>query len=80
MMATREVKVYSTPMCPWCKRAKQFLEDNGVEYRDLNVAEDGGARDEMIERSGQMGVPTILIGDEVVVGFDEALLREKLGL
>jgi len=79
-MSTKEVKVYSTPKCPYCKLAKKFLEDNGVEYQDFNVAEDSAAREEMINKYHQLAVPTICIDDEVIVGFNEALLKEKLGL
>ena len=79
-MSTKSVKVYSTPTCPWCKRTKKFLEDNSIAYQDLNVAEDEAARNEMIEKTGQLGVPVIDIDGEIVVGFDEPLLKEKLGL
>ena len=79
-MSAKEVKVYSTPECPWCKRVKQFLEDNGIKYQDFNVAEDKTAREEMITKSHQLAVPTILINGEVIVGFNETLLKEKLGL
>jgi len=79
-MSAKEVKVYSTPRCPWCVRAKKFLEDNGIEYQDLNVAEDSAAREEMINKCQSLAVPTICIDGEPIVGFNEALLKEKLGL
>ncbi len=79
-MSAKEVKVYSTPTCPYCKMAKKFLEDNAIEYQDLNVAEDKAAREEMIRKSGQMGVPVIEIDSELMLGFDQAQLKEKLGL
>lgn len=79
-MSTKEVKVYSTPTCPWCKRAKKFLEDNGIAYDDLDVAGDKEAREEMVRKSGQMAVPVIEVDSEVGVGFDEGWLKEKLGL
>ena len=78
-MSTKEVKVYSTPGCPWCGRAKKFLEDNGIEYQDFNVAEDRAAREEMINKCQSLAVPTICIDGEPIVGFNEALLKEKLG-
>jgi len=59
---------------------KSFLGNNNISYQDLNVAEDKAARDEMIERSGQMSVPVIDIDGELVIGFDEAQLKAKLGL
>ena len=79
-MADKVVKVYSTPTCPWCRRTKQFLDNNGIKYQDLNVADDKAAREEMINVTHQMSVPTIMIDTEMVVGFKEAELKEKLGI
>ncbi len=79
-MSTREVKVYSTPYCPWCKRTKKLLEDNGIAYQDFDVAADREAREEMIRKTGQMAVPVIEIDSDIVVGFDEGWLKQKLGL
>ncbi len=79
-MSTKEVKVYSTPTCPWCKRTKKFLEDNGIAYQDLNVGADRAAREEMVRKTGQMGVPVIEIDGDFVVGYDEGWLKQKLGL
>lgn len=79
-MGAKEVKVYSTPTCPWCKKVKKFLDDNGIKYQDFNVAEDKAARDEMVSKAHRLAVPTTVIDGEVVVGFDEKLLKEKLGL
>ena len=76
----REVKIYTTPDCPYCKMAKKFLDDNGIKYQEFNVAEDKAALKEMEDKYNSLGVPTICFDNEVVVGFDEAQLREKLGL
>lgn len=76
----KAVKVYSTPVCPYCTMAKKFLEDNSIPYKDLNVAEDEEARDDIFSRSGQMGVPVIDIDGELILGFNQILLKEKLGL
>ncbi len=73
-----QVKVYSTPTCPFCKKAKEFFKKHKVEYEDINVSENEKARDEMIEKSGQMGVPVIEIGNKIIVGFDEQELEKKL--
>lgn len=77
-----EVKVYSTPTCPWCDKVKDFFKGNGVEFEDINVAEDDKAADEMIEKSGQMGVPVISIKkdgqEKILVGFNEEKIREIL--
>lgn len=79
-MKAREVKIYSTPTCPWCKRAKRLLDDNHVSYQDFNVAEDVAAREEMMRKSGRMAVPVIEIDGEVTVGYDESWMKQKLGL
>ena len=76
----QQVKVYSTPTCPWCKKTKLFLDDNKIPYENHDVASDKAARDEMITKSGQMGVPVVDIDGEITVGFDEKWLREKLNL
>lgn len=72
------VKIYSTPTCPFCHKAKAFLKEHNVKFVDVNVAEDDKARDEMVEKSGQMGVPVIEIDGEFIIGFDEQVLRQKL--
>jgi glutaredoxin 3 len=77
-MTDKVVKVFSTPTCPWCKKAKQFLDDNGIKYLNLNVAEDKAAREEMMNTTHQMAVPTIMIDSEYVIGFNETALKEKL--
>ncbi|MFA5375667.1 MAG: glutaredoxin domain-containing protein [Dehalococcoidia bacterium] len=79
-MADKEVRVYSTPTCPWCKKAKQFLDANKVSYQDLDVAHDAAARKEMINKSSQTAVPTIIIDGDIVIGFNEPVLKEKLGI
>lgn len=76
----KEVKVYSTPTCPWCNKAKQFLDANKVTYQDFNVAQDHAARDEMVKKSSQTAVPVIIIDGEIVVGFNEPALKTKLDI
>lgn len=74
----QQVTIYSTPVCHFCQAAKEFFKEHNVNYEDINVAEDAEARQTMIEMTGQMGVPVIKIGDDVVVGFDEAKVKELL--
>ncbi len=76
----KSVTIYSTPVCHFCHAAKDFFQENGVGYTEHDVAADLEKRQEMIEMTGQMGVPVIRIGDDVVIGFDEAKLRELLAL
>lgn len=71
-----QVTVYSTQNCPYCRLAKAFLERYGVEYRSIDVGVDRKAAKEMVERSGQYGVPVITVDDEVIVGFDSNRLKE----
>lgn len=74
----KEVTIYSTPVCHFCNAAKEYFKENNVEYTEHDVAADQDKRQEMIEMTGQMGVPVIRIGDDVVVGFDEAKVAELL--
>lgn len=75
-----KVIIYSTPTCMYCNMAKDFFADNNVQYEEHNVAEDEAKRTEMVDKSGQMGVPVIVVGEEAIVGFDENKLRELLEL
>jgi len=76
----KEVTIYSTPTCHFCHMTKDFLSENNIPFKDYNVATDLEKRKEMVDRSGQMGVPVILIGDEVMVGFNKEKLAEALGI
>ena len=70
-----KIEIYSTPTCPYCVMAKEFFKEKGVEFTDYNVAEDQDKAKEMIEKSGQMGVPVIDIDGEIMVGFDKAKIE-----
>lgn len=72
------VKVYSTNSCPWCVKAKNYLKSVGVSFEELNVQEDMVARDEMIDKSKQMGVPVLDINGTVIVGFDKNAIDKAL--
>ncbi|MAZ29832.1 NrdH-redoxin [bacterium] len=76
----KTVTIYSTPACHFCHAAKDFFTENNVAFTDIDVATDAEKRQEMIEMTGQMGVPVIRIGDDVVVGYDEAKVKELLGM
>ncbi len=76
----KEVIVYSTPTCPFCRMAKDFLKENSIEFRDVNVADDENAKEEMMKKSGQMGVPVIDVKGKIIVGFDRDELKKALGL
>ncbi len=72
------IKIYTTPTCVYCKMAKEFFTKKGVEYQEFNVAEDEAARNEMFEKSHQMGVPVIELDDQIFVGFDRDGLEKAL--
>lgn len=76
----KDVTIYSTPTCHFCQLAKDFFKEKSIEYTEHNVAEDAEKRQEMMQKTGQMGVPVITIGDEILVGFDQAKLTTALGL
>ena len=77
-MADKKVVIYSTPTCPNCKRTKEYLTEKGVQYTDLNVAGSKELIKEMIDKSGQMGVPVIIIDDQIVVGFNQGKIDKLL--
>ena len=76
----KNITIYSTPTCVYCNMAKSFFKANGADYTEYNVATDLARRKEMIDKTGQMGVPVIDVGGEVVIGFDEAKLGALLGV
>lgn len=72
--------VYSTPTCPFCNQLKAFLDENKVEYTNIDVSADQEKAQEMIQKSGQMGVPVSDIDGEIIIGFDKKKIRELLKL
>lgn len=73
-----KVVVYTTPTCPYCHQAKQFLAQQGVPFTEKNVATDAHAAQEMVQLSGQQGVPVITVDGQVVIGFDQPRLMQLL--
>ena len=76
----KSVTIFTTPTCHFCHAAKDFFGANNVTFTEHNVAEDQEKRQEMIEITGQMGVPVIQIDEDVIVGFDEGKVKELLGV
>lgn len=76
----KTVKVYSTPSCPWCIRAKEYLKGKNIQFEDIDVAANVEKAKEMVKISGQMGVPVITVDNEVVTGFDQNKINKFLGL
>ena len=75
-----KVTIYSTPSCHFCHMAKDFFKEKNVEFVDFDVAGDQEKRKEMIDKSGQMGVPVIIIGNQIIVGFNKPKIVELLGI
>lgn len=73
-----KVIMYSTESCPWCHKAREFLKEHNIKFVDKNVGSDSKAAQEMIKKSGQMGVPVIDVNGEIIVGFNEGRLRSLL--
>lgn len=76
----QSITIYSTPTCHFCHLAKDFLKENNVPFVDYDVQNDLEKRQEMIEKSGQMGVPVIDVDGQIVVGFDREKLAEMAGI
>ena len=76
----KTVKVYSTSACPYCHMAKDFLAGNNIKFESLDVGMDRNARQEMMDKSGQMGVPVIEIDGQVIVGFDKEAIQKAMGI
>jgi len=74
------IKVYSTPSCPFCFSLKEFLKENHIDFEDIDVSKDSNALEEMVKKSGQMGVPVADIDGHVVVGFDKKKISELLNI
>ena len=79
-MPQKTVTIYSTPTCHFCQQAKEFFAEKGIQYTNYDVATDAAKRAEMIGLTGQLGVPVIVIGGEVLIGFSRAKVAEKLGI
>jgi len=80
MNMDKNVTIYSTPTCHFCQMAKEFFKENNISYTEHNVASDLEKRQEMVQKSGQMGVPVILVGDDMIIGFDQERLTSSLGI
>lgn len=76
----KKVTIYTTPTCGYCHLVKDYFKEAGIEYEEKDVSVDAEAREEMINKTNQMGVPVIEVGDDIVVGFNKPKLVELLGV
>lgn len=79
-MVYKKVLIYSTLTCPHCVHVKQFLKDSNIDFENKDVSIDQAAAEEMVKKSGQMGVPVLDIEGEIIVGFDKQRINKVLGL
>jgi len=77
---THQVEIYSTPFCAYCKLAKEYFKTNNVSYTEYDVAADVQRRQEMLDKTRQMGVPVIIIDGKIIVGFDKSKIKQLLGI
>lgn len=74
------IRVFSTDACPYCHNLKAYLKEKGFQYEDINVGEDEAAREEMVQKTNQMGVPVSEIDGEIVIGFDKEKINQLLNI
>ena len=79
-MADKKVTIYTTNICPWCIKAKEFFKENKISYKEKNVQEEPKLANELLEKSGQMAVPVIVVGDSVIIGFNKERIKKALKL
>lgn len=79
-MKEKKITIYTTPTCFYCQMAKKFFKEKSVEYTEFDVGSDREKADEVIKKTGQMGVPVIDIDGEIIVGFDKKRISEILGI
>ncbi len=72
------IRVYSTPTCPYCKMVKGYLDEKGVAYQDIDVSSDEAGKEEMVKKSAQMGVPVIDVHGTIIIGFDKEKIEKAL--
>ncbi|OGN30690.1 MAG: NrdH-redoxin [Candidatus Yanofskybacteria bacterium RIFCSPLOWO2_02_FULL_43_10b] len=76
----QKIQIYTTPACPYCHMAKEYFKSKNLPYEEYDVLKDLQRRQEMVQESGQMGVPVIKIGGQVVIGFNKGKINELLDL
>ncbi len=80
MSSKKEIRVYSSPMCSSCQKAKTFLNENNIAFKEIDVSKDKKAAVEVVSKTGQMSIPIIQIGEKYLVGFDKSALKVELGI
>ena len=78
--SAKQIKIYTTPVCPYCQMAKEFMKEKGFAYDEVDVTKSQSALQEMIQKSGQMGVPVLEVDGKIMVGFNRKVLADLLGI
>jgi len=78
--AQGKIIVYSTPLCPYCFTLKEFLKENNIKFEEVDVSQDERLKEEIIKKSGQLGVPVMEINGEMVAGFDKKKICQLLNI
>ncbi|MFB6166911.1 MAG: glutaredoxin domain-containing protein [Candidatus Nanohaloarchaea archaeon] len=78
LQSEKEVEIFTTPTCPYCRKLKQWMEQEGIDYVEHNVAEDREQAMRMIRRTGQQGVPQTFVGDEAIIGFQPQKVKQAM--
>ena len=76
----KKVRIYTISTCPYCKMLKEFLLQNNIQFEELNVGENKEYFQEMLKKTGQLGVPVIEINGKIIVGFDKEEIKKELGI
>ena len=79
-MQHAKIQIYTTPSCPWCKKAKSYFRELGINFKEIDVSKDQKAAEELVRKTHQMGVPVIQIGNQYVIGFDKNKIERLLGI
>lgn len=79
-METLKIRIFSTPSCPYCYTLKDFLAKKGFSFEDIDISKDDSARQLLVEKTGQMGVPVIAIGEDFIIGFEKKKICELLNI
>lgn len=80
MEKEHKIRIFGTPVCPYCQTIKLFLDEHGFKYEDIDISKDDKAREELTEKTGQMGVPVVEIDGEFIVGFEKDKISKLLGI
>jgi glutaredoxin-like YruB-family protein len=78
--AAPRIVVFSTPNCPWCTKVKRYLRENKFRFRDVDIAKDEKAAKDVVRRTGQMGVPVVLVNNKPIIGFNKKELDKVLNI